>query len=66
MAYGFQGGYEPGMSSDSGLELGKELTFDYALVPHTGDWRQAAVEQVREALFLDFFFTIRPISGFAN
>ena len=43
VAYGFGGGYEPGMSSDSGLELGKELTFDYALVPHAGDWRQAAI-----------------------
>ena len=35
------GGYAPG--SDSGLQLGKELTFDYALVPHAGDWRQAGV-----------------------
>jgi alpha-mannosidase len=43
VAYGFGGGYEPGMSSDSGLELGKEFTFDYALVPHSGDWRQAAL-----------------------
>jgi len=43
VAYGFGGGYEPGMTSDSGLELGKELTFDYALVPHTGDWREAEV-----------------------
>ncbi|MFH0797319.1 MAG: glycoside hydrolase family 38 C-terminal domain-containing protein [Candidatus Omnitrophota bacterium] len=42
-AYGFGGGHEPGMGSDSGLELGKELTFDYALVPHSQDWRQAAV-----------------------
>lgn len=42
-AYGYGGGYEPGMSSDSGLELGREFTFDYALVPHTGDWRQAGV-----------------------
>ena len=36
----------PGWShdnSDSGLELGKELTLDYALVPHAGDWRQAGV-----------------------
>jgi alpha-mannosidase len=23
------------------LELGKELTFDYALLPHDGDWRDA-------------------------
>ena len=42
-AYGFGGGYEPGMSSDSGFELGKEFAFDYALVPHAGDWRQAGV-----------------------
>jgi alpha-mannosidase len=42
-AYGYGGGYEPGMSSDSGFELGKELTFDYALVPHTGNWREAKV-----------------------
>ncbi len=43
VAYGFGGGYEPGMSSDTGFELDKELTFHYALVPHTGDWRQAEV-----------------------
>jgi alpha-mannosidase len=43
VAYGFGGGYEPGMTSDSGFELGKERTFDYALVPHSGDWREAAV-----------------------
>jgi alpha-mannosidase len=42
-AYGYGGGYEPGMSSDSAFELGKELAFDYALVPHAGDWRQATV-----------------------
>ncbi len=42
-AYGYGGGYEPGMSSDSAYELGKELSFDYALVPHTGDWKQSGV-----------------------
>jgi alpha-mannosidase len=41
--YGFGGGYEPGMSSESGFELGKTRTFDYAVIPHAGDWRQAAV-----------------------
>jgi len=41
--YGYSGGYEPGVSSDTGLEAGKQLAFDYALVPHTGDWRDAAV-----------------------
>jgi alpha-mannosidase len=42
-AYGYGGGYEPGMSSDTGFELGKEFTFDYALVPHQDDWREAGV-----------------------
>jgi alpha-mannosidase len=42
-AYGFGGGYEPGMSSETGLELGKERTLRYALVPHDGDWREANV-----------------------
>ncbi len=42
VAYGYQGGYGPGMGSDSGLELGRTLTFDYALMPHAGDWTQAA------------------------
>lgn len=45
VAYGYGGGYEPGMSSDSGLESGKELTFDYSLVPHNGDWHQAGIYQ---------------------
>ncbi len=31
VAYGFGGGYEPGMTSDTGLELGQALDFDYAL-----------------------------------
>jgi alpha-mannosidase len=43
ISYGYIGGYEPGVSSDTGLELGKRLTFHYALVPHTGDWRQAEI-----------------------
>jgi len=43
VAYGFGGGYEPGMTSDTGLELDRELSFDYALVPHAGDWRAARV-----------------------
>jgi alpha-mannosidase len=42
-AYGYGGGYEPGMSSDSAFELGKVLFSEYALVAHPGDWRQAAV-----------------------
>jgi alpha-mannosidase len=42
-AYGFGGGYEPGMSSDSGFQLGQERVVRYALVPHSGDWREAGV-----------------------
>jgi alpha-mannosidase len=42
-AYGFGGGYEPGMSSDSGMQLGQERTMRYALVPHDGDWRETGV-----------------------
>jgi alpha-mannosidase len=42
-AYGFGGGYEPGMSSESGFQLGRERTMRYALVPHAGDWREAGV-----------------------
>jgi alpha-mannosidase len=41
-AYNSVGGFE-GQGSDSGLELGKEFTFQYALLPHNGDWRQAEV-----------------------
>jgi alpha-mannosidase len=42
-SYGYQGGYERGMISDSGLMMDREFEFDYALVPHTGDWQQGEV-----------------------
>ncbi|HUY13788.1 MAG TPA: glycoside hydrolase family 38 C-terminal domain-containing protein [Terriglobia bacterium] len=42
-AYPFIGGYETGQSSDLGLELGVKRTLDYALVPHSGDWRAAHI-----------------------
>ena len=42
VSYGHGGGFE-GQGSTSGFELGKELAFDYALLPHAGDWRQAAL-----------------------
>jgi alpha-mannosidase len=41
--YGFGGGYEPGMSSESGFQLGQERSLHYALVAHEGDWRAARV-----------------------
>lgn len=42
ISYGFIGGYEPGVGSDTGLGIGGKYTLDYALVPHSGDWRSGA------------------------
>jgi alpha-mannosidase len=42
-AYGFGGGYEPGMSSDSGFQLGQERTMLYALVPHSQAWSESGI-----------------------
>ena len=42
-AYGYGGGYEPGMSAETGFELGQHRSFHYAIVPHSGDWREAKV-----------------------
>jgi alpha-mannosidase len=50
VAYGYGGGYGPGMSSDSGYMMGKELTFEYALVPHGGDAFAAQIPQQGQAL----------------
>jgi alpha-mannosidase len=50
-AYGFGGGYEPGMSSESGFEIGQERTLHYALEPHRGTWRDARI--FREGMELD-------------
>ncbi|MFN8009108.1 MAG: glycoside hydrolase family 38 C-terminal domain-containing protein [Terriglobia bacterium] len=36
-------GFDPSMSSDTGFELGKTMTLQYALVPHTGSWKEAGV-----------------------
>jgi alpha-mannosidase len=41
ISYGFIGGYEPGVGSDTGLGIGRKYTLNYALVPHEGDWRSA-------------------------
>jgi alpha-mannosidase len=43
ISYGYSGGYEPGVGSDTGLGIGKKYTLEYAVVPHTGDWRTAAL-----------------------
>jgi alpha-mannosidase len=41
ISYGFIGGYEPGVGSDTGLEIGKKFTLNYAVSPHKSDWRSA-------------------------
>jgi alpha-mannosidase len=43
ISYGYSGGYEPGVGSDTGLGIGKKYTLEYAVLPHTGDWRTAAL-----------------------
>jgi len=63
-AYGFGGGYEPGMSSETGLQLGKERTMRYALVPHAGDWREAAV--YRDGLELNHPLLCRKVLAHAG
>ncbi len=63
-AYPFFGGYEPGVSSDLGLELGKQLTFDYALVPHAGDWREASV--YRDGLEFNNPLIVRKVAQHAG
>ena len=57
--YGYVGGYEPGTSSDLGLELGQERVFQYALVPHWGDWRSAKV--FRAGLEFNNPLLVRPL-----
>ena len=64
VAYGFGGGYEPGMTSDSGFELGAERTFDYALAPHAGDWRSARV--YRQGMELNRPLMVRPAAVHAG
>jgi alpha-mannosidase len=42
ISYGYIGGFEPGVGSDTALGLGRRYTLDYALIPHIGGWREAA------------------------
>jgi alpha-mannosidase len=41
LRYPTVGGFDPTVSSDTGLELGKHLRFQYSLVPHAGGWQEA-------------------------
>lgn len=42
ISYGYIGGYEPGVGSDTGLGIGRRYSLDYALVPHRGSWQDSA------------------------
>ena len=42
ISYGFIGGYEPGIGSDTGLGIGNKYTLNYAVIPHAGDWKSGA------------------------
>jgi alpha-mannosidase len=50
--------------SSTGFELGKPLTFHYALLPHAGDWRQAGV--YRDGLELNNPLVARTASAHAG
>jgi len=39
--YGESGGFRLGTPTEKGYEIGVRHSFDYALAPHAGDWRQA-------------------------
>ena len=39
------GGYEKGIPADGGFEKGKEHSFEYAIIPHTGNWRKNRICQ---------------------
>ncbi len=45
LGYGSIGGYEQGVSSESGYDLGKRFHFHYALVPHLGPWQETGIWQ---------------------
>jgi alpha-mannosidase len=63
-SYGYIGGYEPGTSSDLGLELNQERTFQYALVPHTGNWQSARI--FRAAQEFNTPLVVRPVAQHAG
>ncbi len=41
--YPYFGGYEPWMTSDTGLQLNKTMEFNYAVLPHNGGWQDAGL-----------------------
>lgn len=58
------GDFEPGVSSDSALELGRRIGFDYAVVPHTGTWQDAQV--FRAGLEFNNPLIVRKTGGHAG
>ena len=57
LRYPTVGGFDPTVSSDTGLELGKQLRFQYSLVPHSGGWQDART--FRDGLELNHPLVVR-------
>ena len=64
LLYPTVGGFDPTVSSDSGLELGKRLRFHYALVPHAGGWQEAGT--FREGLEFNHPLIVRKAAAHAG
>lgn len=63
-AYGYGGGYEPGMTAETGFQVGQLRNFRYAIVPHSGDWRAAQV--YRDGLEFNHPFVVRKATAHAG
>ena len=64
LQYPSVGGFDPTISSDSGLQLGKTLRLQYALVPHEGSWQQSGI--FREGFELNHPLIVRKTTSHAG
>ncbi|MFN7992893.1 MAG: glycoside hydrolase family 38 C-terminal domain-containing protein [Bryobacteraceae bacterium] len=64
ISYGYIGGLEPGVGSDTGLGIGRKYTLDYAVLPHSGDWRSA--ELWRAGLEFNNPLLVRTVASHAG
>jgi alpha-mannosidase len=64
LRYPTVGGFDPTVSSDTGLELGKQLRFQYSLVPHSGSWQEART--FRDGLELNHPLVVRKAAPHAG
>lgn len=64
VTYGDVGGFNSANSSDGGHELNVPHTFRYALVPHSGDWRQSGLP--RQGMELNHPLVVRKAARHAG